>query len=75
MRDRILVWLISGILVCINVGCLVIPIPPGQRVYITQQEIERLVEISATRETVLAQIGQPEKRYKSNISCISTTGT
>jgi hypothetical protein len=65
---RITAWIIALCGVFLIVGCIVVPLPPGQRVYVTEHEIKELSDITASRDKVLNALGHPERQYESDIS-------
>lgn len=68
MDGRIAAWIIALCGVCIITGCIVVPLPPGQRVYITEYNIKELLDNAASRDNVIKTLGHPERQYESDIS-------
>jgi hypothetical protein len=53
---------------CIIAGCIVVPLPPGLGVYITEYDVRELQDKSASKEEVIEILGRPARQYKSDIS-------
>jgi len=68
MRSKAFTSTFSLFFLVIVAGCIVVPLPPGMAVYLTEYEIKEHVKNRSSREDMIDLLGHPTRQYETDIS-------